>query len=257
MGKSNKMYLSDSDRKKVIIYITGITILSLLVIGIFAMSAYRSKTIAEGQIAAIDMAKDIVVSDDVMSSSSSTDKSVNEVIDSQNNVISNDVTEKVAIKIDNLDENVQETTSKDLVSEPEEAVLEFIVPLNGEITKDYSDSNLVYSETLKEWTTHMGIDIKAEKGSAVCASEAGTVESIKNDPRYGLTVTISHSNGFKTIYSNLLSAEFVKEGDSVEKGQTIGSVGSSGVFEIADSEHLHFEMMENGVSVNPANYFQN
>ncbi|MBR3132576.1 MAG: M23 family metallopeptidase [Clostridia bacterium] len=258
MGKNKNFYLSNSDKKKVIIYITGITILCLIIIGIFAMSAYRSKAIADSQIAAIDMAKDIVVSDDVLSSSSSDDKSVNEVIESQkndNSVISNDLTEKIAIRTDPLEDYVQATDSKVAEEEPEDVVLEFIVPLNGEITKGYSDSGLVYSETLKEWTTHTGIDIKAEKGSAVCASESGTVESIKNDPRYGLTVTISHANGFKTIYSNLLSAEFVKEGETVEKGQTIGSVGSSGVFEIADSEHLHFEMMENGVVVNPANYW--
>ena len=48
----------------------------------------------------------------------------------------------------------------------------------------------MYSETLKEWITHLGIDIKAEKATVVKAAEAGTVKSIKNDPRYGLTVII-------------------------------------------------------------------
>ena len=80
--------------------------------------------------------------------------------------------------------------------------------------------------------------------------------SIKNDPRYGLTVTIAHENGYKTIYSNLLSAEFVAEQQEVEKGQTIGSVGDNAAFEIADEAHLHFEMKKDGETVNPSNYWE-
>lgn len=69
----------------------------------------------------------------------------------------------------------------------------FSMPVDGDIIKEYAKDKLVFSETLKEWVTHMGIDIKAEKTSIVKASEAGTIKSIKNDPRYGLTVVIEHS----------------------------------------------------------------
>ena len=98
--------------------------------------------------------------------------------------------------------------------------------------------------------------IKAEKTSIVTASEKGIVESIKNDPRYGLTITISHNNGFKTIYSNLLTTEFVSENEEVEKGQTIGTIGETASFEIADVPHLHFEMYKDGELVNPTIYFK-
>ena len=57
------------------------------------------------------------------------------------------------------------------------------MPVEGEIIKELSKDTLVYSETLKEWITHLGIDIKAEKTSVVKAAEAGTVKSIKNDPK--------------------------------------------------------------------------
>jgi murein DD-endopeptidase MepM/ murein hydrolase activator NlpD len=110
---------------------------------------------------------------------------------------------------------------------------------------------LVYSETLEEWTTHLGIDIKANKASSVSASEAGTVKSIKNDPRYGLTITISHQDGYETVYSNLLSADFVAVGDMVEQGQSIGTVGESASFEVAEVPHLHFEIYKDGEAVNP------
>lgn len=88
------------------------------------------------------------------------------------------------------------------------------------------------------------------------AAETGTVESIKNDPRYGLTITISHEDGFKTIYSNLLTTEFVSEGDTVEKGETIATVGETASFEIADESHLHFEMYKDGEIVNPTIYLK-
>ena len=122
--------------------------------------------------------------------------------------------------------------------------------------KDFAMDTLVYSETLDEWCTHSGIDIKADKASVVMASEKGKVESIKNDPRYGLTVIIAHSNGFKSVYSNLLTTEFVQEGEEVEKGQTIATVGETASFEIADDSHLHFEMHKDGIPVNPTIYFK-
>ena len=72
----------------------------------------------------------------------------------------------------------------------------------------------------------------------------------------GLTVTITHPDGYKTVYANLLSSEFVKEGDIVEKGQTIGTVGESSSFEISDDPHLHFEIMKDGEYLNPTLYLR-
>ena len=116
--------------------------------------------------------------------------------------------------------------------------------------------SLIYSNTLEEWITHRGIDIKAEKTTVVKASAGGTVKYIKEDPRYGLSITIEHSNGFQTVYSSLLSTEFVKEGDVVTQGQSIGTVGNSAVFETADGSHLHFEILKDGEYVNPDIYIK-
>src|SRR5699024_5270342 len=93
----------------------------------------------------------------------------------------------------------------------------FQMPVEGEIIKKLAKTNLVYSNTLGEWVTHNGIDIKADKTTVVKAAEEGTIKSIKNDPRYGLTIVIDHSNDYSTVYSNLLSAEFVVVGEKVEK----------------------------------------
>ncbi len=133
---------------------------------------------------------------------------------------------------------------------------QFIFPVEGEVIKDFAKDNLIYSETLEEWITHLGIDIKADRTTVVKATADGTVKSIKNDPRYGLTVTIEHNDGYTSVYSSLLSAEFVKEGEKVTQGQTIGTVGNSSVFEVAEDNHLHFELLKDGSNINPEIYLK-
>lgn len=130
-------------------------------------------------------------------------------------------------------------------------------PVEGEVIKEYAKDKLVYSNTLGEWIVHDGIDIKANKTTVVKASAEGTVKSIKNDPRYGLTVIIEHSNGLTSVYSNLLTAEFVVEGEKVKQGQTIGTVGTTATFEISDEPHLHFEIRKDGNSLDPTLYLKN
>ena len=146
----------------------------------------------------------------------------------------------------------QETTKE---AEPKKE-LSFEKPVEGDIVREFAKDNLIYSETLKEWTTHQGIDIKADKTTVVKAAEAGTVKSIKNDPRYGLTIVIDHGDGFQTVYSNLLTSEFVVEGEEVEKGQSLGTVGNTAVFEIADEPHLHFEILKDSIPQDPSIYIK-
>ncbi|MBP3463926.1 MAG: peptidoglycan DD-metalloendopeptidase family protein [Clostridia bacterium] len=247
-----KRYAQSNLEKKKILYITGVCIFTFLLIAIFALTGYKSKQEANQKISEIEKEQ----TSDATLVSQTEDKSINEVLESNE---SNQIEEeKIAINTSNISENKIETTNANstIVESEVKKELEFIVPLEGEIYKDYSDSSLVYSETLEEWTVHLGIDIKAEKGTPVIASEEGTVESIKNDPRYGLTIIIAHSDGFKTIYSNLQTAEFVQEGQEVEKGKTIGSVGQSSSFEISDDPHLHFEMTKDGNKINPSLYWK-
>lgn len=148
-------------------------------------------------------------------------------------------------------ENVETATAVEETKDPV-----FIVPVQGEIIREFANDKLVYSETLEEWISHNGIDIKADKTTIVKASANGKVSTIKNDPRYGLTITILHDNGFKTVYANLLTAEFVTEGETVESGQTIGTVGNTATFEILDEPHLHFEIIKNNEYLDPSIYIK-
>ena len=157
---------------------------------------------------------------------------------------SEDNSENVNNQANSSNSSETSETSAKPTKKVENKDLVFQKPVEGEIIKEFAKDNLIYSETLKEWVTHMGIDIKADKTTVVTASEAGTIKTIKNDPRYGLTIIIDHENGFQTVYANLLSSEFVKTGDKVEKGQPIGTVGNTAMFESADEPHLHFEILK-------------
>lgn len=133
----------------------------------------------------------------------------------------------------------------------------FIKPCEGETIRPYSMDSLVYSDTLQEWITHRGIDIKGEMYQEVRATQSGTIKSIKNDPRYGTSIVIEHKNGFKTVYSCLLgTSDGLEENQEVKQGDIIGKIGNSGVFETADGAHLHFEMLKDNEYVNPNIYIK-
>ena len=172
------------------------------------------------------------------------------------NTTANEAVESSTSTTENTVENTTQniTSKQDTTQEVKE--LSFQRPVEGEIIREFAQDNLVYSETLEEWVTHNGIDIKADKTTVVKAAEAGVIKSIKNDPRYGLTIVIEHDDVYQTVYSNLLTSEFVVEGETVEKGQSIGTVGNSAVFEIADEPHLHFEILKNSIQEDPSIYIQ-
>lgn len=95
---------------------------------------------------------------------------------------------------------------------------------------------------------HLGIDIAAGEGSAVVASDSGTVVYAGwNDSGYGNLVAIDHNNGYKTIYAHL-SQLFVKCGDSVNSGSMIALSGNTGK---STGGHLHFEIRSGSSYVNP------
>lgn len=212
--------------------------------------------------------------------SSSIGKSVNELENTTKSTTNTENTNKMAVNTSKNEENknlnnknekeekpdatknnnVKENTSTENVTNVEQVEKTkdptFVNPVDGEKIKDYSSDNLVYSVTLDEWTTHLGIDYKSEKTDIVKAAADGKIKSIKNDPRYGLTVVIEHTNGFESVYSNLLTAEFITVGEEVKQGQTIATVGNTARFEIADETHLHFEIKQNGESVDPNIYLR-
>ena len=157
-------------------------------------------------------------------------------------------------KSTNTVETNAKTEKKEQSSKEKDGKIELEAPVKGQVIREFAKESLVFSNTLQEWITHNGVDIKADKTTVVKSAASGTVTAIKNDPRYGLTVIINHDNGYQTFYSNLLTAEFVVKGEKVEKGQSIGTVGNSASFEVADDYHLHFELLKNNEYLDPTVY---
>ena len=71
-----------------------------------------------------------------------------------------------------------------------------------------------------------------------------------------MTVVIEHDEGYETVYSNLLTAEFVVEGEEVTQGQTIGTAGNTAAFESNMECHLHFELIKDGEYLDPKIYLK-
>ena len=143
-------------------------------------------------------------------------------------------------------ESPEDTTPKPLA---------FVSPIVGSVVKDHDLSVPVFSQTLGEWRVHAGIDISAEEGASVYASEAGVVSALYSDPMLGYTVELTHAGGIVTRYSNLeKSTSSIKVGDTVESGAVIGTVGDSSTSELAEEPHLHFEMLVDGKKVHPLDH---
>ena len=111
--------------------------------------------------------------------------------------------------------------------------------------------------------SHFGVDIIGEYDTPIYAIQDGTVlaagsdyeetDDIANHWSYGIRVTLDHGDGLKSLYAHL-SGVAVEKGDTVEKGQLIGYMGSSGR---STGTHLHWEVLQDGSSFNPYILFSN
>jgi murein DD-endopeptidase MepM/ murein hydrolase activator NlpD len=129
-----------------------------------------------------------------------------------------------------------------------------ILPVFGNISGDYSDTELVYSKTIDSWITHSGLDLKAEEGSPVRAALDGVVSETINDAQWGLTIVLDHGDGVYTSYSNLSTLDLVSMGQNVKKGDVISGVGKTALSEIAEEPHLHFVLTRDKKNIDPKNY---
>lgn len=98
---------------------------------------------------------------------------------------------------------------------------------------------------------HAGIDIGAKAGDTIAASDGGTVAVAEYSDSYGNYVLINHGNGYTTLYAHMCSIA-VEAGQTVEQGETLGYVGSTGW---STGPHLHFEIRYNDEKTDPEAYF--
>lgn len=243
----------NSGLKNVLIIYGGILLVLIITcITVYIVYNNKIKESAKQSLLAIEKITELVPNNSIIEEASSQiSKTIDEAIQETTNQIKENEIQEETVIIEDAEPTVQNSETITTVEEITIQPLEFAYPIEGEIVKEFAIENLIYSETLQEWTVHKGIDIKAPRTTVVKSAEEGTVQAIKNDPRYGLTVIIEHRDGFKTLYCNLLTTEFVTEGEKVSKGQSLGTVGNSASFEIADEPHLHFEMIKDEKNVDP------
>ena len=123
-----------------------------------------------------------------------------------------------------------------------------VVPVTGRITSRYGAN-----ESIRDHT-HKGIDIAATRGTPILATASGKVTFAGWSSGYGYLVKIDHGNGVETYYGHC-SKLYVSTGDTVEAGEEIAAVGSTGN---STGNHLHFEIRLNGKQVNPESFvYQN
>ena len=134
---------------------------------------------------------------------------------------------------------------------PEIPVAEyFVMPISGEIIKDFDSEALQFSATYNDMRLHTGIDIKAVAESSVMACGDGTVTDIYTDALYGTVIVIDHGNEIVAKYCGMSENVLVETGVTVTAGQKIGTLGTI-PSESADESHLHFELYKKDKAVSP------
>lgn len=128
----------------------------------------------------------------------------------------------------------------------------FVNPVSAmQIANEY---DFYHNQTLNWFYEHQGVDISAAEGTEVYAMADGTVERISYDELHQTEIVISHSDGVKTVYRFVSVADGIGQGSSVKKGQKIATIAEAKGEEYKDGAHLHLEVLENGVNVNPTKY---
>ncbi|WP_426449840.1 peptidoglycan DD-metalloendopeptidase family protein [Paenibacillus sp. S-38] len=102
----------------------------------------------------------------------------------------------------------------------------------------------------KKLSFHRGIDIAGKMNDPVYAAAGGTVREVGYDKLHGHNVILEHADGLRTWYMHLSSAS-VRKGQTVDKGQQIGKLGTTGR---STGPHLHYEIQTGGKSTDPAPY---
>ena len=128
----------------------------------------------------------------------------------------------------------------------------FVQPRNTKVFANFAETRTyVYQGREIDTQVHYGYDLASTKQSPVPAANKGTVVFTGPLSIYGNTVVLDHGLGLQTLYGHLSSVD-IKVGDRVEKEQVLGRTGATG---LAIGDHLHYEVLVNGISVTPIEWW--
>ena len=133
-----------------------------------------------------------------------------------------------------------------------DSMSDFLFPLakNSKAFRISSDFGYRKDPFTGKTAYHSGIDIPADKGTPIYAVKSGTVTRSEKTSSAGNVVVVYHGNGLSTLYCHA-TERLVKVGDTVSRGQTIATVGTTGR---STGYHLHFSVLVNGSYVDPLDY---
>ena len=169
------------------------------------------------------------------------DIAVSEIFDSFKNVVQ----ETFSPSVEESTGETESTTGEKVDFSPVFLTVNFEQPIKeGNITSKFGYR---VSPVTSQYSLHKGLDIATPQNTKIYAVYDGVAIKSDYNEINGNYIIIKHSNSLKTTY-NHCSKLLVKEGDKVKKGETIALVGETGY---ATGSHLHFEVLLNGVYINP------
>lgn len=123
-------------------------------------------------------------------------------------------------------------------------------PLKGKIIMPYSMETTVYYKTLDQYRCNPGVLIQSGNGTTVKNAYLGQVKKVTSDDTYGNMVTLYLGNNYSIVYGQL-DTIYVKEGDFVKMGESIGTIGNPTDSFKEEGSHLYMQMLEKEKPIDP------
>ena len=152
-----------------------------------------------------------------------------------------------------IEEELPVVNTKNIITRPyledEIVIVRHFYDYQG--TEDEQKNSLIYYENT--YIPNSGIDYQGKEAFDVVSVLDGQVTKVMDNNLLGKIVEITHEDNLVSVYQSL-GEVMVKEGDSVLQGQVIGKSGEANISKDLGN-HLHFELIHNGINVNPENYY--
>lgn len=153
--------------------------------------------------------------------------------------------------------NASITAVNEIEAEEEAAAVstppaDWLAPSSGNFGRGFGYN---YDPTYEDYRFHNGVDMPLEMGELVLAIADGKVIKAVSDSKWNGRVEIEHTGGLVSVYLGIVPSG-IKEGDEIQGGETVGTVGPAPLAEAADGPHLHLEMLLEDQYVDPLEYLR-
>lgn len=137
-----------------------------------------------------------------------------------------------------------------------DAQIVFAMPvMDATIYKNFDKNFLQYNPSMNYWEAHKAVSFLVSSNLNVCAAYDGIIKEVYTNFLDGTVVVIDHGQGLETSYGSLDKESLeVKVGDTVKKGEKIGSASDSANKETNLGAYLYFTAYENGEKIDPSGY---